>query len=140
MKKATILVTLLIVFTFSLAQEQSASKNALVLMKQVQLFNQQDVAGMTANVTEGFKYFYFVDDKLILEADGKNQFAEAMTSYFKSIGKPQSKIESITSVGNKVSFHETVEYIKGDGEKVESTALGVYEIKDNLIHRAYYFN
>ncbi len=140
MKKATILTTLLLVFNFSYAQNQkSPSKNALILIQQVQHFNNQDVIRMTANVTMDFKYYYFMEDKLMLQTDGKKEFAETMTSYFNSIGKPQSNIESITSVGNKVSFKEVVEYLNKNGEKATSTALGVYEIKDNLIHRAWYF-
>ena len=140
MQKANILLILILFFSFFSAQSESnAEANSVLLMNQVQLFNHQDVVRMTANVTKDFKYFYFMDDQLMLQTEGKKAFAETMTLYFGGIGKPQSRIESITPVGNKVSFREVVEYINKDGNKAESVALGVYEFKENKIHRAWYF-
>ena len=94
---------------------------------------------MTFNVTNDFKYFYFMNDQLMLQTDGKKAFAETMTMYFNSIGKPVSRIESITPVGNKVSFKEVVQYQNKEGKAMSSEALGVYEIKEGKIHRAWYF-
>lgn len=71
MRKAIILTLVCVFFNLSHAQNSNEKSNSVLLMEQVQYFNNQDVIRMTANVTADFKYYYFMDDKLMLQADGK---------------------------------------------------------------------
>ncbi|MFK8012293.1 MAG: nuclear transport factor 2 family protein [Marinicellaceae bacterium] len=116
------------------------SKDLLSLLKdQVDAFNQQDVDKLVANVTEDMKYFYITADELIIETSGKAAFKQAMTNYFSTGNKPQSSIESYVIDGTRISFKEVINYKNKGGKTISSSAMGVYQYKDNKIIRAWYF-
>jgi len=136
MKKASVIAILLIVSNFTAAQPH----NMLSLLDdQVNAFNKQDVEKLVANVTDDMKYFYITADELIVETTGKPAFEAAMTSYFKSGKTPHSVIESYVIDGSRISFKEVVSHINAKGEKISSSAMGVYQYKDDKIVRAWYF-
>ena len=136
MKKASVIAILLIVSNFTAAQ----SHNLLSLLDdQVDAFNKQDVEKLVVNVTDDMKYFYITADELIVETSGKSAFEDAMKSYFKSGKTPHSVIESYVIDGSRISFKEVVSHINAKGEKVSSSAMGIYQYKDDKILRAWYF-
>jgi hypothetical protein len=136
MKKASVIIVLLIVSNFA-----AANTNDLLslLDDQVEAFNKQDVEKLVSNVTDDMKYFYITADELIIETSGKKAFKAAMTNYFKSGNKPHSVIENHVIDGSRISFKEVVSHVNKKGEKVSSSAIGVYQYKGDKIIRAWYF-
>ena len=61
-----------------------------------------------------------------------------MTGYFSHYENVKSTIQSTTISGNKISFEENVSWPEEDVIQ-EQSALGVYEIKNGKITRAWYF-
>lgn len=136
MEKIYLLFFLFLVATFSCAQENKLSK---VLYDQVEAFNNQNVGKLVENVSDDFKYFYISSNELIKEVEGKEDFKKSMEAYFNSGIKVFSEIKSYTIVGNRISFKEVVSYLNKKGEWVYSSSLGVYQIVDKKITRAWYF-
>ena len=136
MKKASVIVVLLIISNFVAAQSNSLLS---LLNDQVDAFNNQDVDKLVTNVSDDMKYYYLTADELIIETSGKSAFKEAMTKYFASGNKPHSVIESHVIEGSRISFKEVVSYKNKKGETVSSSAMGIYQYKDGEIVRAWYF-
>jgi hypothetical protein len=130
-------LTLLMFFVSYIVQAQD--KEVLkTFNKQIEAFNQGDVQALTENVHQDFKWYYISSDTLMLEVSGKENFRKSMESYFQSIPSVQSEIESYTIDGNKISFREIARWKSKSGEKSQS-AMGIYEIRENKIYRAWYF-
>lgn len=133
--KNTLIVMLLSTFC-AFGQNENLLK---VFNDQVDAFNKQDVKRLVENVSEDFKYFYITSNELVLEVEGKEKFEKSMTAYFSSGRKVLSTIEDYTIDGNRISFKEVVSHLNKEGERVYSSALGVYEIKEGKIVRSWYF-
>ena len=110
-----------------------------VFNDQVEAFNQGDIDRLVNNITDDFKWFYLSSDTLLLEVEGKEHFKKSMEGYFSTGQKVLSSIESYTITGNRISFNEMVRYKNKKGEMISSSAMGVYEIRDKKIYRAWYF-
>ena len=136
MKKASVIVVLLIVSNIVVAKTPDLQA---LLNNQVDAFNNQDIAKLVSNITDDMKYFYITSDELIIETSGKAAFETAMINYFKSGRTPQSSIESTVIDGSRISFKEVVSHINKEGETVSSSAMGIYQYRDDKIVRAWYF-
>ena len=137
MKIKALMFFLFIGISSSIAQEEQ--KILKVFDGQIMAFNNQDVEKLVENVSEDFKYFYITSNELVLEVEGKEKFKQSIMSYFSSGRKVLSEIESYDIVGNKISFKERVSHLNKKGERVYSSAIGVYEIKNSKITRSWYF-
>ncbi len=137
--KIKLLTTLLVLATFF--QSTAQVKEILsVLENQIKAFNQSNVEELVNNVSDDFKFYYITSNELLLEVDGKEQFRKSMNEYFKDGFKVTSKITDHSVLGNRISFKEEVSYKNAKGNLVSSFALGIYEIKNNKITRAWYFD
>jgi hypothetical protein len=111
-----------------------------LLNDQVDAFNQRDVTRLVNNLSENFKWYSLTSDQLLIETSGKNDFKKSMQNYYAS--RPQkifSSVENYTIDGKRVSFREVVSYKNKNGQMVSSSAMGIYEIRDGKIYRAWYF-
>ncbi len=132
------IITLLIFCSGSLLSQDSTL--VTILQHQVDAYNTQNVNALVENVSDDFKYFALTKDTLMLETSGKDQFRKSMERYF-NVRKnfPNSIIESYSIVSNRISFKETVSHINKSGQKVASSAMGIYQIEHGKITRAWYF-
>ncbi len=134
----TITIFSILLFVSNLAYADSPDLLSL-LNKQVTAFNQQDVKKLVGNVSEDMKYYYLTADELIIETSGKAAFEQAMINYFRSGHTPYSTIESHVIDGTRISFREVVSHLDKQGKKITSSAMGIYQYKDDKITRAWYF-
>lgn len=136
MKKQITLIVLTF-FAFNLvAQNDQLLK---IFNDQVDAFNQRDVDRLANNVSDDFKWFYLTSDTLLLEVAGKENFKSSMEGYFSAVPQVFSSIEESSINGNRISFKEVVQYKNKKGETVSSSAMGIYEIREDKISRAWYF-
>ncbi|CAD5262741.1 MULTISPECIES: nuclear transport factor 2 family protein [unclassified Imperialibacter] len=110
-----------------------------VFNDQVAAFNDGDVDRLTANVTDDFKWFSLTADTLLLEVEGKENFRQSMKYYFSTGKKSVSAIEQYVIDGERISFREVVSHKNKAGETVSSSAMGIYQIQNGKICRAWYF-
>ncbi|WOK04472.1 nuclear transport factor 2 family protein [Imperialibacter roseus] len=110
-----------------------------VFKDQVAAFNEGDVDRLTANVTDDFKWFSLTADTLLLEVEGKENFRQSMKYYFSAGQKSVSTIEQYAVDGERISFREVVSHQNKAGETVSSSAMGIYQIQNGKISRAWYF-
>jgi len=107
---------------------------------QVEAYNQRDVARMVANVSDDFKWYSLTADQLLVETSGKSAFKKSMENYYRArSNKTTSVIESYLIDGNRISFKEVVSHKNPQGKQVTSSAMGIYQIKDGKVFRAWYF-
>ncbi len=133
----TIITTLFIIG--SIAASAQSDPIPTVLQDQFEAFNTGDIERLVANVSDDFKWFYITSDTLLLEVKGKDAFRKGMESYFGAGVKVNSEIESYAIEGNRISFKEVVSHKNKNGELVSSSAMGIYQLKDEKIFRAWYF-
>ncbi|MEQ9425020.1 MAG: nuclear transport factor 2 family protein [Cyclobacteriaceae bacterium] len=110
-----------------------------ILQKQVEAFNAKNIDGLVANITDDFKWYYIGPDTLLLEVSGKENFRKSMESYFNSISKVKSEIAEFAIDNNRISFKEVVRYETSAGNAQSASSMGIYEMKNGLIYRAWYF-
>ncbi len=139
MKKLALLFTFFMIVNHTMSQSKNDTL-LKVLDDQFIAFNNKDIDQLVNNVSDDFKWFYITSDTLLLEVSGKENFRKSMESYYKNMNGPlKSSIENYTINTNKISFRELVEFKNKKGEWVTSSAMGIYEIKNNKISRAWYF-
>jgi hypothetical protein len=131
------IVLVLLTFFQSIAQDKEILQ---VFENQLKAFNQSNVEQLVNNVSDDFKFYYLTSNELLLEVEGKEQFRKSMDDYFAGGFKVISKILDYSILGNRISFKEEVSYKNAKGDFVSSFALGIYEIENNKITRAWYFD
>ncbi len=106
---------------------------------QIAAFNAKDPVQLAANVTEDFEYLYIDGNKIIAEAQGRENFKKGMAGYFSNIKTVSTEITAYFLVTNKISFKEVISYVNSKGDALQSSALGIYEIRDGKIAKAWHF-
>ncbi len=140
-QKISTMKKILTAFMFLIATNALAQQKEIhsILQEQVEAFNTKNIDDLVANITDDFKWYFIGPDTLLLEVSGKEHFRKSMESYFKSIKEVKSEIEEFAIENNRISFKEVVRYTTSSGAAQSASAMGIYEVKDGLIYRAWYF-
>lgn len=120
---------------------ESASEAELPppLAAQVAAFNAHNVDAMVANMDTSFIWFDVYSDSTAVQVKGIAAFRAAMEGYFKHFPRVKTELLETTQSGEYVSFRERAQYF-GSGSKLKTQeALGVYQMKNNKIYRAWYY-
>lgn len=115
------------------------SQIVLLFQDQVAAFNSHDSNRLANNVSEDFEYLYVSGSEIIAEAKGRENFRKGMMGYFSSLKTVSTEVTDYFVVQNKISFKEVVSYENKDGEVVRASALGIYQIENGKISKAWYF-
>lgn len=134
--KNLFLITLLCFYTGIFAQDKSVHD---ILIDQVEAFNAKNIETLVANVSEDFKWYYIGSDTLLLEVDGKENFQKSMIAYYNSLKEVKSEITEYAIEQNRINFKEVVQYETKSGHSGQASSMGIYEMKNGLIHRVWYF-
>lgn len=118
----------------------SAPSSALeVVQAHVASFNRHDAESMAARVASDFVWLGVAGDEVTVEARGRDALAEGLRSYFASLPSVRSEIEEATVSGSFVAVRERATWIDAGGAERSQVALGVYEVRDGLIQRVWYY-
>jgi hypothetical protein len=109
-----------------------------VVRAYIDAFNRHDIPAMAERVAEDFVWFNVTSDSASVEVKGRDKLRRNLGSYFEHTPTVRSEIEGIISAGNYVSFREKAMWSTFFGEKSQ-TAVAVYEVKNGLITRAWYY-
>ena len=117
---------------------RSGPKVLQVVQAHSAAFNRHDVGGMLANVAHDIEWYSVEGDSVTLELQGREELRNAMFVYFAETPSFRSEIESVAISGAYVSVRERASWKSGDGE-LSQTALCVFEVRDGVIRRVWYF-
>ena len=122
--------------TSSGARGEEGKPAAEIVEDLVSAFNAGDADAMAGMVAEGFELFYVGDDgKPVVGASGREPFREQMKQYFTSFPDVRSRADHMVPGPIYVSYREQI--VEGPGAGTSSVA--VYEVRDGLIRRAWYY-
>lgn len=74
-----------------------------------------------------------------VEASGKDALRQGMASYFRSIPSARSTIEDSMISGRYVVVRERASWKDKNGEERSQAAVAVYEVRDGLVARVWYY-
>lgn len=126
--------------TAAALQADSAARTAEdVLVAQLAAFNAADVNALAANVAEDFAWIAVDSDGAAVQLVGREQFRRSMQEYFSSVPGPRAEITGMLVSGAFVSVIERAYWIGDDGSERSQDALAVYEVRQGLIYRVWYY-
>lgn len=120
-------------------QEQQAPASAEdVILEQLQAFNAGNVEAMVANVADDFVWFAVDAMGVVPQLQGRAAFHRSMTEYFRSVTGTRAAIEEMFPVGDFIAVRERSYWVEG-GQELSQASLAVYEIRNDLIRRVWYY-
>jgi len=109
-----------------------------VIDVQLAAFNAHDVNAMVANLAEDFAWFAVDPDMTRAELRGREEFRRSMELYFTSVPGARAEIEERLGVGPFAAVRERAYWMRG-GVEFSQASLAVYELRDGLIRRVWYY-
>lgn len=104
----------------------------------VSAFNKRDIDGMLGMVSDDIQWLNVAGDKITVETEGKPKLRESMAAYFKSTPTAQSELGWVQATASRVAALERASWQGKSGPKSQA-GLSVYEFRDGLISRVYYY-
>jgi len=116
----------------------SEDKATELIQDFVAAFNEHDVEAMVSMVSDDMMYMFVNDGAIAVETKGKEAFRKAMVAYYKQIPSARSETEAIMVAGDFVTVRERAHWRSAKGPR-HQMSLAVYQIKDERIHRVWYY-
>lgn len=101
-------------------------------------FNKHDAAAMLALLAADAQWLSVKGSQMATEVEGKIALEKWLQGYFKSCPSCRSSFEQVMPAGSYVTVHEKATWESKSGPKMQKS-LGVYEVRDGLIRRVWYF-
>ncbi len=112
---------------------------ALALRAYYDAFNRHDAAATAALCAEDLKWFSVSGDQTGTDASSRAQLHDWLIGYFKSFPTVRSEVLSLDQAGSFLTVRERASWENKAGQRVSQQALAIYEIRDGLIRRVWYF-
>jgi hypothetical protein len=112
---------------------------AIVLRAYLDAYNRHEPDAVAALLAPDVKWFSLDADKLSVDGDGREALQKWLTGYFKSLPDTRSEFLSIEQNGPYFSVRERASWTAKDGKPRSQQSASVYEIRDSLIARVWYF-
>jgi len=116
-----------------------ATPEAVALRAYLDAFNRHDAEAVAAFCAEDFKWYSIDGDKIAADAENRAQLRDWLVSYFKSLPSVRSEFLSIEQSGLYLTVRERASWQNAEGQRVAQQGFGVYEIRDGLIRRVWYY-
>ncbi len=101
--------------------------------------NRMDAAAVTALCAEDFAWHAVDGEKLTTEVQGRARLHEWLTGYYRDLPSARSEFLAIEQAGPFLTVRERTGWENKEGKRVSQQALGIYEIRDGLIRRVWYY-
>lgn len=112
---------------------------AIVLRAYLDAYNRHEPDAVAALLAPNVKWFSLDGDKLSVDGDGREALHKWLTGYFKSLPDTRSDFLSLEQNGPFLSARERASWTAKDGKPRSQQSHSVYEIRDGLIARVWYF-
>lgn len=112
---------------------------AVLLRAYLDAFNRHDADAVAAFCAENFKWYSVEGDRTAVDTEGRTPLRDWLAGYFKSLPTVRSEFLSVEQSGPYLTVRERASWENKEGRRVSQQGPGVYEIRDGLIQRAWYF-
>lgn len=134
---ATLLLLVLLTASRAFAEEREVSYEQHV-RDYVAAYNERNVDAMMAMVTDDVQWLSVLGEKLSVESRGKPKLREGMEAYFKALPSAKSELKWVRETSSRVAALEEATWQGKSGVRTQRS-LSVYEFRDGLISRVYYY-
>ncbi len=112
---------------------------AITLRAYLDAGNRHEPDAVAALLAPNVKWFSLDADKLSVDGDGREALRKWLTGYYKSLPDVRSEFLSVEQTGAFLAVRERASWTAKDGTPRSQQAHGIYEVRDGLIARAWYF-
>ena len=105
----------------------------------IEAFNATDIRRLTDTMTVDVEWFTVTAGGVALEASGRAALSRSMQSYFESVPDVHAEIEQRIINGNFVTTRERLTWKTRNGLERSQASIAVFELRDGLIRRAWYY-
>lgn len=117
-----------------------SSPEIAVVRASLAAFNARDADAVVSHYADDITWTSIgADGKTSVDGDSRESIRKWLVGYFKSLPDIRSEITDVAQTGAYVSFRERATYTAKDGTRRVQSSLGVYEVRDGKIKRAWYF-
>ena len=116
-----------------------ATAEAVALRAYYDAFNKHDADGTAAFLAEDVKWFSVSGDTQSLDGDNRAAIRDWLVGYFKQFPDVKSDVLELRQTGAHLFVHERASWTGANGAKMSQSAFAIYEVRDDLIRRAWYF-
>lgn len=142
MKKTYPLVWILLLLVTAIGcsnQESSRQQNRSdILDEYFEAFNIHNVDDLTALVSEDIRMMSLLPDTMTVDLTGRKQLETWLTGYFKGLPNVRSSYSHLVVRKPFYSFIETAQW-GPDSARKQQSSMATYLIKENKIHRVWYY-
>ena len=110
-----------------------------IISEHVRAFNAGDVTAMAKMQHPDIEWLSVSGSAVSVEVSGREALTKSMTEYFQSPTKVTGKLRDWSINEPYVSVTETASWTAKDGTAKSQSSMTVYELKDNLIRRVWYY-
>jgi hypothetical protein len=104
----------------------------------VAAFNSREIEKLLTMVSDDIQWLTLAGDKIVVETQGKAQLRESLSAYFESTPSARSELQWVQQTTARVAAMERATWQGSAGPKSQAS-LCVYEFRDGLIARVYYY-
>ncbi len=119
--------------------EWLTTPEAVILRAYLDAFNRHEPDAIAALLSPKVKWYSLDADKLVADGDGRDALRTWLTGYFKSLPDVRSDFVTIEQTGAFLSVRERAGWTTKDGTRLSQQSHAVYEVRDGLIERVWYF-
>lgn len=112
---------------------------AVALRAYYDAFNRHEADATAAFLADHVKWYSVSGDAQSLDGDGRESVRTWLAGYFKQLPDVKSDVLELRQTGSHLFVHERVSWTGADGSAKRTTALAIYELRDGLIQRVWYF-
>ncbi|MCC6244838.1 MAG: nuclear transport factor 2 family protein [Gemmatimonadaceae bacterium] len=110
-----------------------------VVREYVAAFNAKDLDAMMGKVASDVVWMSVSGDSLTDVGRGVDAFRQLIAGYFRAVPSARSELITIDATGPWVTTHERTRWEASPGGVGGQTSLVVYEVRDGLIRRAWFY-
>jgi ketosteroid isomerase-like protein len=112
---------------------------AVLLRAYLEAFNRHDAEAVAAFCAEDFTWFSVDGAQTSADVTGRTPLRDWLIGYFKSFPTVRSDFLAVEQTGPFLSVRERATWDNKEGQRVSQQSHGIYEIRDGLIRRVWYF-
>jgi ketosteroid isomerase-like protein len=112
---------------------------AIVLRAYLDAGNRLDADAVAALCAENFTWYNVEGEQVAPEVQGRAQLHEWLRGYYRNLPSARSEFLGIEQAGPFLTVRERTSWENKEGQRRSQQAVGVYEIRDGLIQRVWYF-
>ena len=121
------------------AGDDEATSPLAVVQGQIDAFNRQNAEDMLAWVAPAVEWINVQGGTTSVEVRSREALRDYMATYFEALPTARSTIEDAVVTGEFVAVRERASWTSADGEERSQASLAVYQVRDGLIQRVWYY-